>query len=131
MLETPLIYRFILNLPALSLFKTMCLNILLTQRHSLPQISTKSKKLSKSFSSTYHKIVLILFLYFEPSLSSRIHTAKSFNTNVILSVYDMKLIFFVVLLRKPQRRDQDYSLSRGICLKSASSRFCILQHSFV
>ena len=61
MIETPFIYRFILILPTLSLFKTMCLNILLLQCHSLPQNSNElKKKLLKSFSCTEHIAVLIL-----------------------------------------------------------------------
>ena len=60
MIETPFIFRFILTLPTLSLFKTMCLNILLLQCHSLPQNGNKLKKILKSFSCTEHKTVLIL-----------------------------------------------------------------------
>ena len=55
MLETSLVYRFILSLPTLSLFETMCLNILLMQCHSLPPNSNKIlKKFLKSFSCTEH-----------------------------------------------------------------------------
>ena len=60
--ETPLIYRFIFTLPTLSLFETMCLNILLLQCHSLPQNSNKLKKkqLLTNFPCTEHKTALIL-----------------------------------------------------------------------
>ena len=84
-------------------------HLFFVQCHSLPQNSNKIfKNFLKSFSCTAHKIVLILFLNFEQSLSSCTHTVKKVLIQTSFCAFTtVKLIFFDILRRKPQRRDQN------------------------
>ena len=75
------------------------------QCHSLPQ---NSNKIFKNFLKVFLALVLILFLNFEQSLSSCTHTVKKVLIQTSFCAFTtVKLIFFDILRRKPQRRDQN------------------------